>query len=330
MSKAKMAVVNKEDTTEVLGYIDVLVKHQAELAAYNERGNGGLYKLLGEIMQACEYVNACDNPAEVVKNLRKTLKTERGIKTQAKSSIASIIIKCLVPTSRKTQCVYASVIKAAEADGIAGDKLAEYIRANKGIENVRKIHAGAKTKAAKSVDAGIANASQKLLNILCDTSSKQRLGVVKLDGANSVSMLHDRCELTHLMCKENTATGELEVVAVAYPTLQLQQLALDNYVTALQLAAMEHKSEVYAECRRLNANMDTVTTWRKANGFQAASQAIALLASIGVALDAETMRRANEAEAAVSKRLAIAYSSQIVDVDCSKQSASQPNFVIAA
>ncbi len=130
MSKATVAAVSNECAAKVVVYIDTLSKHQAVVATYNERGNESLYKLLGKVKQVCEYVNACDDPADVVKKLRKTLKIERGIKTQAKSTIASIIIKCLVPTSRKTQCVYASVINAAEENSIAGDKLAEYIRTN--------------------------------------------------------------------------------------------------------------------------------------------------------------------------------------------------------
>ncbi len=324
------AAVNSEIATKVIGYIDRLAEQQAEVTEYNERSNEALYKMLGKVKQVCEYVNACEDPADIVKKMRKMLKADRSIKTQANSSIASIIIKCLVPTSRKTQCVYASVIKAAEANGITGEGLAEYIRANKGIENLRKIHAGVTTKAAKSLDAEIANASQRLLRMLCDTSSKQRLGVVKLEGVKSVSMLHDRCELTHLMCKENKVTGELEIVAVAYPTLQLQKLVLDNYVAAMQVAAVQKTNEFYAECKRIGADMDTVNTWREANGIQSGSQAIALLASIGEMLDADMVRRVNEAEAAASKRLAIAYSSQVVGVDCSKQSASQSNFVIAA
>ena len=330
MSKAKVAAESKAIAAEVIGYIDDVAKQQVKLAAHNERGNTALYEILAEVMNICEYVEACDNTADIVKKLRSTLKTERGIQTQAKSTMASIIIKCLVPTSRKTQCVYAGVIKAAKASGISHSGLVEYIRANNGIENVRKIHSGSKTKAAKSVDADIADTSQKLLRTLCDTSSKQRLGVVKLEGIKSVSMLHDRCELTNLMCRDNKVTGELEVVAVAYPTLQLQNLVLNNYVTALQLAALQNTNEFCAECKSVNADMDTVNTWREANGMQAASQAIALLASIGVSLDADKVRRTNEAEAAASKRLALANLTQDVDVDCSKQSASQPSFVIAA
>lgn len=248
------------------------------------RANDELYRLLGGMMALCIDVQASVSCDSIIKQMRKTLKDDYQVTTQANSPVTSIVVRYVTRTGRKTAHVYGRVIQTAIEAGVTAAGLPDYIRANNGIDAIRQKGVAAQTAHTKASGAAMDSILPELASLLRSKAGKS-LGTVKLSqGKRSAQMLHNACEFSYLICSNSPTTGELEVVGVAYPTLEVENKILENYITALQLSAIEHTNKFYDECKKLDASQDTVITWRKANGITCAADALARLNDIGVSL----------------------------------------------
>ena len=101
-----------------------------------EAKNSKLYKLLADIQAFAENVKAQPNLDDIIKGMRHKLVNEFDIKTQANSPALNIIVRYVTRTNRKNACVYARVLKVAEARNIKSTELEGFIISKNGIQNV--------------------------------------------------------------------------------------------------------------------------------------------------------------------------------------------------
>lgn len=258
-------------------------EHEVYLEQFVTRANTELYRLLAEIMSVYEDLAACSIQERVVKQMRVILKEKYGIKTQANSKLASLVVRYVTRSNRKTAHIYSKVIETAKELGVKSTGLAEFIKQKGGIDKVRKVVNSAEVARVENLKSA---AISKLKNAL---PRRQPLGQLSIHSNTHLPCAAD-VHLNHVLCSFNTATGVYEVVGVMYPSVTLEDSAVGEYLLMLQFAAMSEDGEFFhEECKAQGVNIDILHRWMKANDIKSNLHAQQILSKIGVMLkrDAE-------------------------------------------
>ena len=239
--------------------------YESNVATYVRKSNTELYKLLDNMKQMCEAIEAHKERDSIIKKLRAELKEKRGIKTQANSKTAAIVAKYVTGVTRKTAHVYARVIDTAIAAGVKADGLAAYIVANGGIDKVRQATVQTVTKEMRKeyFDGQIEFArmelrGRKALGVL-QTENEQRLNLRGYKGA----------EFTYAVCRKD-AEGRLEVVATLAQDEKLEEYALRCFASNWELAEFERvndSNDFIDKCKEQGADSNIVHWWMEDNGI---------------------------------------------------------------
>lgn len=92
-----------------------------------------LYDLLAKNLRIIENINAATDYAKIEERLKKA-----KIKVNKKSSIELKVIRLIMTSERKKASTYAIVLKAARKANIKSDEFVKWLKAEGGIEAVRK------------------------------------------------------------------------------------------------------------------------------------------------------------------------------------------------
>lgn len=260
-SGAKAAAQGKKAKASmaVSTYVELMKKQGDEIAAkeeeYQERfvrkASVVLYALLQEIMAFAEQVMESKHSEKVVEGMRHTLKHSYHINTQKNASPLNHIVRYVTRTSRKNSCVYAKVIEKAMADGVRSEGLIDYIKANEGIEKIRKTIVAAK-KAESAIEK-----NQNLEAMAHDYQKLAKVGMSYLNHRNSKgigsfvlnnkyeSHLSDasrETEFKYFACKY--ANGKYVVIDVVPANAELEERLLSNIVNYIASANTASKDEI--------------------------------------------------------------------------------------
>jgi hypothetical protein len=263
-------------------------QHSAYTEQFVTRANEELYKLLGGMMALCLEVQANKCCDQIIKQMRKTLREQYQVNTQAKSTTASIVVRYVVRTGRKTAHVYGRTIQTAIDAGVTADQLPDYIRSNGGIDAIRQKGVAA-TAASNAIGASIINRAIERMTDDEKPAIQPILGTVAFsDGRNNVGLLHDRLRYTFLICEKVGREEPLQVVGIAYPTPTVETLIMRDYLNVMGIAAKQETSDFWKICKEAGVDMDTVISWRKANGIQTPADVVKRLSGLGLQFDAAT------------------------------------------
>jgi hypothetical protein len=263
----------------IITHADLLAqRHQDYVSEFVTRANSELYAILAEILKLHEMITACAKSERVVKQMRRSLKDNFNIKTQANTKTTALVVKYVTRASRKTAHVYGKVLDVAIADGITSDGLVEYIKSKGGIDKVRKAVVSAETarEQAQQQTALEQALSKHLANLAkpLATLTLPKEGYAQFPGAMDV-------EFYNLLCNFNLKTNQYEIVAVMYPNCTFERQAMDNYLLMLGVAASSDTNEFYHLCKQFGLNMDLIHRWMKANKIADAASARALAKALG-------------------------------------------------
>ena len=124
----------------LIGWADeVASAHEQFTAQYVIGGRIALYNLLGEMMSVIDRFESSGDRDELLSIIKRKLRSDFGIKTQKNSSNASVLIRYMTRTDRKTAHVYSRVIESARASGVKPYELPSFIEGAGGIERVRTL-----------------------------------------------------------------------------------------------------------------------------------------------------------------------------------------------
>jgi hypothetical protein len=263
-------------------------QHVAYTEQFVTRANEELYKLLGGMMALCLEVQANKCCDQIIKQMRKTLREQYQVNTQAKSTTASIVVRYVVRTGRKTAHVYGRTIQTAIDAGVKPEQLPDYIRANSGIDAIRKKGVAAVTESKMKSTATLDRAIEKYTDDE-KPAIQPILGTVTFsDGRSRVGLTHDRSRYTFLICEKGWGEEPLQVVGIAYPTATIETLILREYLTVMGIAARQETNDFWKICKESGVDEDTVITWREANGIPTPADAVKRLSGLGLKFNAAT------------------------------------------
>lgn len=188
--------------------------------------NSKLYQLLADISKFAENVKAQPNVEDIIKGMRHKLSNEFDIKTQANSPVLNIIVRYVTRTNRKNACIYARVLKVAEAKNIKSTELEEFITNKQGIQNVRpdltekqELKKAERIKEAKVYDSWSRYAACKLSN---KAFTGDVLGEIKLTTAQDTERLCGKTSSDFVHLFGFMHNGKLSVVDFA-PAVTVEQ-----------------------------------------------------------------------------------------------------------
>lgn len=215
------------------------IKHENYVAQYVTKANEDLYLLLGEILIFAEQILATSNAKHIVKEMRSELRYTHKIKTQKNSTDLAIIVRFVTRTSRKNALVYSQVLAKAINLNIKSTELAQYIKANGGINKIRDksnstITSDQATKLA-NLQTYYAN---KLLEARADVSP---YATFEIDKART-SELHDIAhygDYIYMVCKKN-GLGKYTVIDAIAMDKDLEARILQRYFDYEQHALEGH------------------------------------------------------------------------------------------
>lgn len=238
------------------------VRHQNYVGEFVTRANSELYAILAEILKLHETLIANPKRDRLIKLLRRNLKDNFGIKTQAKTKTTALVVKYITRASRKTAHVYGRVLDIAIGEGITSNGLVDYIKRKGGIDKVRKAVVSAES-AQHHKD------TEKLLQVQMRNhlaKTQIAIGNVSLSSKVPVAM-PSACDVYfhHLLCNFNTTTNQYEIVAVMYPSCTLETQSLSEYLTMLEVAASSDNEDFYDKCKLHGLDMDLIHRWMRAN-----------------------------------------------------------------
>lgn len=272
-------------------------QHVAYTEQFVTRANEELYKLLGGMMALCLEVQANKCCDQIVKQMRKTLREDYQVKTQARSTAASIVVRYVVRTGRKTAHVYGRTIQTAIDAGVTADRLPNYIRDNGGIDAIRQKGVAAITESKAKSTAILDRAIEKLSDDE-NPAIQPILGTVSFnDGRSSVGLTHDSSRYTFLICEKGWGEEALQVVGIAYPTANTEKMILREYLTVMGIAARQETKDFLEVCEKSCVDADTVITWREANGIPAPADVVKRLSGLGLKFNAALTAEIYEAAA---------------------------------
>lgn len=254
------SIINQADT--------LAQRHSSYVDQFVTRANDELYAILADIMALYEKVKNSSDHEKMIKHIRKHLREEHGIKTQANTRTTALITKLVTRANRKTAHVYSRVLESAEAHSISSTNLAEWIKSKGGIDKVRvTLHSQETVAQQKALEKQMQTALREKLTV---TST---VGVVKFAGGSSLPLASD-VSFTHLLCQFNHSTGQHEIVSVMYPSSALETKALEEHLLMLSVAAVSDDDQKFgATCKKNGLNMDIILRWMHANNIADASTA---------------------------------------------------------
>jgi len=86
---------------------------------------------------------------------------------------------------------------------------------------------------------------------------------------------------THMLCAFNHLTQKHEIVGVMYPSSSLESLAMQEYLTMLEVAAVCNDDTLfYQRCKERGLNMDLIHRWMASNNIANAADAKNLIADL--------------------------------------------------
>jgi uncharacterized protein (DUF2164 family) len=116
---------------------EVASAHEQFNLQYVVGGRAALYQLLGRMLSLVQQFESAPDRKELISKIRRQLRSEHGIKTQANSSDTTVLVRYMTRTDRKTAHVYARAIESAKANSISCDQLPSYIEKAGGLEQIR-------------------------------------------------------------------------------------------------------------------------------------------------------------------------------------------------
>jgi hypothetical protein len=233
------------------------IKHENYVAQYVTKANEDLYLLLGEILSFAQGILATKNVGQIIKEMRKELRYTHKIKTQKNSTDLSIIVRFVTRTSRKNALIYSQVLAKAMSLNIKSAELAQYIKANVGINKIREnsnnsITADQATKLA-NLQTYYAN---KLLEARAKTSPYATFEIEKA----RTSELHDIArysEYVYMVCKMD-GLGKYTVIDAVAMDKDLEARILQRYFDYEQHALKGHVGSASVEAYLLQKFDETI------------------------------------------------------------------------
>lgn len=243
-------------------------RHASYVNEFVTRANTELYEILAEIHKLYEQVDGSKQRDKLVKKIRQCLKSSHNIKTQVNTKTTTLVVKLVTRANRKTSHVYSRVLEVAIAAGVKSDGLVEFIKLKGGIDKVRMAVDCAETVAQ-------ANATAKHLRQQLRSELNNIQGIGKADFSAISHTLPHACDVDfeHLLCRFNNETKAYEIVAIMYPNSTFETLAMDGYLTALDVACVSDKNQFYDKCKSSGLNMDILLRWMAANNIESADAA---------------------------------------------------------
>lgn len=240
--------------------------YESNVATYVRKSNTELYKLLDNMKQMCEEIEAHKERDSIIKKLRAELKEKRGIRTQANSKTAAIVAKYVTGVTRKTAHVYARVIDAAMAAGVKAGELDTFITANGGLDKLRQ----ATVQGVASKEERKEYFDEKIELARNELRKRTALGVLQTQSGKRMNLRgYKGAEFTYAICRQG-AGGTLEVVATLAQDEQLENYALRCFASNWELAQQENVLDSNAfidKCKEYGANSNVVNWWMEDNGI---------------------------------------------------------------
>jgi hypothetical protein len=295
--KQKISIASYIDAADTLADL-----HEVYIDQFVTRAHVELYKLLANTMQLCMDIQSnllCD---EIVEQMRKKLRSEFNIKVQKNTPTTTVVVRYVMRAHRKTAHVYGRVIQKAIDASILPINLPNFIKDSGGIEKLRQ----AGVTANKNDAEGWARTINRLTSLPREKLPNSSGHVSLANPDNDLHILHDRTRFKYLICDERI--DGLHIVGVAYPTLQLEEQIMKDYIFAMRLVAMHQTPKFWQMCKDATADMDTVISWGKANGASNPQLALGMLNKLGVTLpkdDLESIRKATEARRIMDEEHAV-------------------------
>ncbi len=260
----------------IITHADLLAqRHEAYVNEFVTRANTELYCILAELLQLHEELCSSPSKEKLIKKMRQVLKEKHGLKTQANTKTTALVVKYVTRASRKTAHVYSRVLDVAIANGIHSTGLIDFIKASGGIDKIRIAVASKETqKQLKSIE----NQLQKQLR----TQLWNKSGIASVAFANSTHLPHAKdVSFTHMLCTYNHKTKQHEVVGVMYPSSSLENMAMAEYLTMLEVASISDDHTLfYQQCKERGLNMDLMHRWMATNGIANSASAKSLMAEL--------------------------------------------------
>ncbi len=262
--------------TAIIAQADSLAeRHATYVTDFITRANTELYAILAEILKLHEQVEGSKQRDKLIKQMRERLKSSYDIKTQANTKTTALVTKYVTRASRKTAHVYSRVLEVAIANGIGSADLVEFIKQKGGIDKVRMaVNSAVTTQQIKAAEKSL---QQQLRGQL---AQKPPIGNVDLSAVSHTLPKASDVEFQHLLCRYNHVTKSHEVVGVMYPSSALENQAMSEYLTMLDVACSSDKSSFYERCQQHGLNMDVLLRWMVANGIKDADAAKAVAQSL--------------------------------------------------
>jgi hypothetical protein len=243
-------------------------RHALYVDQFVTRANDELYAILAEVMALYEQVQASPDHAKLIKHIRQHLREVHSIKTQANTKTTALVAKLVTRASRKTAHVYSRVLEVAIAAGVNSAGLVEFIKLKGGIEKVRlAVGNAALTKQQ------LAQTKALVGSVSLHLQKHAQLGGVSFANRSTLPYACD-VKFTHVLCQFNTQTGQHEIVSVMYPNATLENMAMDQYLLMLSVAAgSDHEHDFRATCKANGLDMGLVHRWMRANSIASADHA---------------------------------------------------------
>ena len=262
----------------IFTHADLLAeRHTDYVNEFVKRANDELYAILAELLALYEQIELLNQKERFIKQMRKTLREEYKIKTQANSKTSSLVVRYVTRSSRKTAHVYGRVLDVAVSEGITSATLVDYIKAKGGIDRVRMAVDSAETKQLQ-------NKQEKLLHkqLTVHLQQKSTLGTVQFNQVTSKNLPHaSDVSFMHLLCTFDHMSNQHEIVSVLYPNSTIEARALDTHLTLLEVASQsDNHSKFYNLCKEFDLNMDITHRWMKSNNMPTANHALNLVQTI--------------------------------------------------
>jgi hypothetical protein len=233
------------------------IKHENYVAQYVTKANEDLYLLLGEILSFAEGILVTKNVKQIIKEMRSELTYTHKIKTQKNSTDLNIIVRFVTRTSRKNALIYSQVLAKAISLNIKSAELAQYIKANGGINKIRD-------KSNSTITADQANKlanlqtyyANKLLEARAEASP---YATFEIDKART-NELHDIArhgDYIYMVCKSN-GVGKFIVIDAVAMDKDLEARLLQRYFDYEQHALQGHVGSAGVEAYLLKKFHETI------------------------------------------------------------------------
>ena len=217
----------------------IVVKHEDYVAKYVTKANEDLYLLLADILAFAEDIFATNNADKIVKEMRTELTYRHKIKTQKNSTQLAIIVRFITRTSRKNALIYSQVLSNAISTNIKSTQLADYIKANGGINSIRdKANTALTTDNTKKLVHLKTYYARKLLEERASSSAYANFEIDK----KRTSELHNAMrysDLTYMVCKKD-GLGKFTVIDAIAMNDELERKLLLQYYDFEAHALISH------------------------------------------------------------------------------------------